>query len=331
MSDAPPAAEPAIEQTVEPAVEIRVEASEAGKRLDRILSDRELGHSRATLQRWIDEERVRVDGEPAKRKVRPPFGALIEVWPAPPPLSAAQPQAMDLDVVFEDEHLLVIDKPSGLVVHPGAGHPDGTLVNGLLHHTMLADGGDPVRPGIVHRLDKDTSGVMVVAKQPPARDGLVELFQAHDIERAYVAIAVGHPPEQITHETLHGRHPHDRKRFSSRVERGKRAVTHMVVEQRLHAASLVRCTLETGRTHQIRVHLADTGHPVLGDVLYGSTPRDPRLSAALAQLGRLALHARVLGFVHPVTGEALRFERPPPAPFLAAVDALAVDQAPPPR
>lgn len=307
------------------AFEITVEPSEGGTRLDKLLSERGLGHSRATLQRWIDDGRVLIDGQPARRKVRPVVGAKIEVRPAPPPPSTAQPEPMDLDILFEDEHLLVLDKPAGLVVHPGAGHPDGTLVNGLLHHTGLADGtadGDRLRPGIVHRLDKDTSGVMVVAKRSAARDGLVALFQAHDIERAYAAIVVGHPPEQETHDTWHGRHPTDRKRFSSRVEQGKRAVTHVRVLERLHAASLLECRLQTGRTHQIRVHLADAGFPVLADPLYGKTLRDPRLLEAAATLGRQALHARLLGFVHPISGEAMRFERPLPAEFERAVATL---------
>jgi 23S rRNA pseudouridine1911/1915/1917 synthase len=209
-----------------------------------------------------------------------------------------------------------------MVVHPAPGHPGGTLVNALLHHFGALPGEDAERPGIVHRLDALTSGVMVIARTPAAREGLMALFATHAIERAYLAIAVGHPPEQITYETLHGRHPRDRKRFSSRVTRGKRALTHVETIERLHGAALVRCTLETGRTHQIRVHLADHGFPLLGDPTYGKTPKDARVRAAASALGRQALHAAVLGFAHPITGEPLRFETPPPSDFQAALSAL---------
>jgi 23S rRNA pseudouridine1911/1915/1917 synthase len=208
------------------------------------------------------------------------------------------------------------------VVHPAPGHPKGTLVNALLHHANVAGGTDPLRPGIVHRLDKDTSGVMVVAKTPAAHERLVEMFQAHRLERSYLAIARGRPPETITFDTFHGRHPANRKKFTSRTHRGKRAVTHLERVEILHGSTLVRCRLETGRTHQIRVHLADAGHPVIGDPLYGTSIGDPTLRQVSQALGRQALHAAVLGFEHPVTGEPMRFETDPPADFRAALDAL---------
>ncbi len=302
-----------------------VTAEEAGERLDRFLV-RRTGRSRSVLQRWLSEGRVALDGAvqtSAKAKVR--AGVLVTLRPAPPPVSAAVPQPIPIEVLYEDEHLVVVAKAPGMVVHPAPGHPDGTLVNALLHRTTFSDGGDPMRPGIVHRLDKDTSGLLVVARTAAARGGLVSLFKNHDIERRYEAIVIGHPPPDVTYDTLHGRHPVDRKRFSSRVARGKRAVTHVQTKERLHGAALVHCRLETGRTHQIRVHLSDAGTPVLGDPVYARTPKDERLRAAHTALGRQALHAAVLGFVHPVTGVSLRFEAPPPADFQAALVALRRD------
>lgn len=244
------------------------------------------------------------------------------VRPAPAPPSRAIPQALPLAILYEDAHLVVVDKASGMVVHPGAGHPDGTLVNAILHHFGWLPGDEADRPGIVHRLDALTSGVMVIARTDEARRGLVALFAAHDIERAYLAIVVGDAPARATYDTLHGRHPVDRKKFSSRVVRGRRAVTHVELVERLHGGALVRCTLETGRTHQIRVHLADQGLPILGDPMYAKRPKDARLREASDALGRQALHAAVLGFVHPVTGERLRFEAPLPPDFAAALEAL---------
>ncbi|MBO6939709.1 MAG: RluA family pseudouridine synthase [Deltaproteobacteria bacterium] len=303
-------------------IELTVDPSDAGDRLDRFLTER-TGETRSTLKRWIEDGRVTIDGEPAtapKTKVR--AGMAIMVHPAPPPPSTAIPQDLPLDVRFEDEHLLVVHKPAGLVVHPAPGHPDGTLVNALLHHIDFRDpSGDPMRPGIVHRLDKDTSGTMVVAKTTAAREGLVKLFQEHDLERRYAAIALGRVEER-TFDTFHGRHPVHRKRFSSKVERGKRAVTHVEPLMGVHGATLVICTLETGRTHQIRVHLADAGHPILADALYGKPPKDPVLRQAHDAIGRQALHAGLLGFTHPITGETVHVEADIPADFEAALDIL---------
>lgn len=293
------------------------------ERLDRLLAIRDPETSRSTFGRWIREGRVTVDGVVARAKTRPRPGQTVVVRPAPPPPSDAIPQDLPLTVLFEDEHLLVVDKDAGMVVHPGPGHPDGTLVNALLHHFGALPGDDPARPGIVHRLDKGTSGVMVVARSAKARDFLLARFAAHDIERAYLAIAAGDPPAAMTLDTLHGRHRGDRKKFSSTVAEGKRAVTHFERLERLHRSALLRCTLETGRTHQIRVHLADRGFPLIGDPTYGARHRDePRLLDVGEALGRQALHAALLGFPHPVTGEALRFEAPAPADFAAALDAL---------
>jgi 23S rRNA pseudouridine1911/1915/1917 synthase len=281
--------------------------------------------SRATYQRWIRDGRVELDGAVASSKSRVRAGQTIRVRPAPPPPSRAEPEDIALTVLYEDEDLVVIDKPAGLVVHPAAGHASGTLVNALLHR-FGALAGEAERPGIVHRLDALTSGVMVVARTVPAREGLMRAFAAHDIERAYLAIALGAPPNKARYETSYGRHPRDRKRFTSRVSRGKRAVTDIEVLERLHGAALVRCTLETGRTHQIRVHLAEHGFPILGDKVYGRVPKDKRLREAAESLGRQALHAAVLGFVHPVSRAPLRFTTEPPEDFQRALAALR-DQA----
>lgn len=294
----------------------------AGERLDRVLASLCPQFSRSALQRWIEQGRVEQSGEVASRKSKARAGAEVAIYPAPPEEMSAEPQSIPLDVRFEDEDLLVVDKPAGLVVHPAPGHPDGTLVNALLYHAQIRSGGDPLRPGIVHRLDKDTSGVMVVAKTPLAHERLVEMFQAHRLERAYLAIVRGRPPAKITYDTFHGRHPVDRKKFTSRTDRGKRAVTHLETIEILHGSSLVRCRLETGRTHQIRVHLADAQHAVLGDPVYGGSIGDPLLRRVADALGRQALHATLLAFDHPMTAEPMRFETKPPEDFTAALTDL---------
>ncbi len=308
------------------AIELVLEATDDGERLDAALARRDLGISRSTIQRLVEEGRVHVDGAVATRKTKARAGQRVRIEPTPPPPSTALPEAIPLTVLFEDAHLVVLDKAPGMVVHPAPGHAGGTLVNALLHHAgaALDDAGpDASRPGIVHRLDKGTSGVMVVAKSAQAHERLVRMFEAHDLERRYRALARGETPPEITYDTLHGRHPTDRKRFSTRVARGRRAVTHVRTLARLHGASEVECRLETGRTHQIRVHLAEHGHALVGDPLYGAAPKDPKLVEVAAALGRQALHAAVLGFRHPITGEALRFETEPPADYRAAREALA--------
>lgn len=305
-----------------PPVELVITAAESGERLDRVVSARPLGFTRATVQRWIEEGRVEVAGAVVRASTRVRYGQRVVVRPAPPPPTRAEPEAIALTVLFEDEHLLVVDKPAGLVVHPAPGHASGTLVNALLHHAKLADEDETRRPGIVHRLDRDTSGVLVVAKTDVARLGLVALFAAHDIERVYRAILVGAPPDTARWETLHGRHPVDRKRFTTKIARGKRAVTTLRVVERLYGSALCEARLETGRTHQIRVHAAEHGVPVLADPVYGRTPRDARVAAVARELGRQALHAAVLGFEHPVTHRALRFESPLPDDFARALAAL---------
>jgi 23S rRNA pseudouridine1911/1915/1917 synthase len=310
---------------------IVVDAAQAGGRLDAVIAAAGAGLSRAQVQKLIEDGCVTVGGiVAAKAGARLRAGDAIEVRiPAPEPLEV-EPEDLPLAILYEDADLIVIDKPAGLVVHPAPGHTRGTLVNALLFHCRdLAGIGGVLRPGIVHRLDKDTTGVMVATKSDRAHAALTAAFAAKSrgepgsLARTYLAIAAPPPPTaRGTLRTLHGRHPVDRKRFSSKVTSGKAAVTHYEIVEPLHAAALVRFRLETGRTHQIRVHAADHGWPLLADPVYGRRARDPRVAAAARALGRQALHAATLAFDHPVTGAPLSFEAPLPADFQRALDAL---------
>lgn len=278
--------------------------------------------SRGRLQALIAQGRVSHAGvaisDPSARALAGDY--RIEI-PAPTPADP-QPEALPLAVLYEDEHLIVLDKAPGMAMHPAVGTPSGTVVNALLHHcgASLSGIGGVARPGIVHRIDKETSGVVVAAKTDAAHHGLSALFAAHDIERVYVAFTRGAPhPERGRIEGAIARSAHDRKKMALVKSGGRHAVTHYVVDRAFGPppkplAARVACRLETGRTHQIRVHLASKGTPCLGDPTYGSGPAAEPVRAALREAGvtRQALHAAVLGFVHPVTGEALRFESPLP-------------------
>jgi 23S rRNA pseudouridine1911/1915/1917 synthase len=288
--------------------------------------------SRATVQRWISEGRVKVDGKICKPKQLVRGGARLEVEPSEPPPTTALPDPdVAFQVLFEDPHLVVVDKPPGLVVHPARGHASGTLVNGLLARGGFeragADARDPnaaVRPGVVHRIDKDTSGILVVAKDEATREGLKRQLSEHSMERVYRALTLG-VPKNGSIETLYDRHPRSRLRFTSKTTQGKRALTRVQVLETLAGgrAAFIECRLETGRTHQIRVHLSEqVGTPLLADWLYGRVPGSPDLAEIATQLGRQALHAAVLGFVHPITHEQLRFEAPLPRDMTAALAAL---------
>ena len=290
--------------------------ADGGQRLDKALADAS-GLSRERIKALIGEGAVMMDGQAvAQPSAKAGAGAAWAIRVPAPATAQAAPQDIALAVVYEDDALIVIDKPAGLVVHPAAGNPDGTLVNALLHHCrgQLSGIGGVARPGIVHRIDKDTSGLLVVAKTDVAHEGLARQFADHSITRTYRAITAGVPmPASGTIRGSIGRSSHDRKKMALVEDgRGKHAVTHYRVLSALDAAALVECRLETGRTHQVRVHLASIGHSLLGDPVYGRCP--PRLRPVLAALGfrRQALHAAELGFIHPVDARALHFTSPTP-------------------
>ncbi|HMC33306.1 MAG TPA: RluA family pseudouridine synthase [Myxococcales bacterium] len=309
------------------------EAPHGGERLVKLAASQFPDLSRARVQQLIAAGLVDVDGRPAAAADRPRAGAVVRVrLPeiAPPRLD---PVRLDLPVLYDDEHLVVIDKPAGLAVHPGAGGEGTTIVHGLLHQVRDLRGvGGELRPGIVHRLDKDTSGCLVVAKTEPVLRALQAAFKARDVEKRYRALVHGSPPDCGELDTLYGRHPVDRKRFSSRVRAGKRAVTRFSILARAQGAAFLDVELLTGRTHQIRAHLADRGWPLFCDALYGATRREgpaapPAIRRAAAALGRQGLHAARLAFTHPVTGARVACEAPLPADLRAALRELGLHSA----
>ncbi len=320
--------------------EFEVAQAEHGERLDRMLARRAKhdarfgeGATRSALQRWISTGRVLVGGAQADSDQKVNEGQSVRVHPAGGERTTVLPDdSVPFAIVHVDDDLVVVSKPAGVVVHPARGHSEKTLVHGLLGRGLfrvedvaaLSEGtGEHVRPGIVHRIDRETSGLLVVARTPWMREALKALFQEHALERVYEGLAVGRA-ESTTYRTLHGRHPTDRLRYTGRVREGKVAVTHVEVVDRFGGlATRVRCRLETGRTHQIRVHLAEGGTPLLADKLYGRKPNHLGVLSIAESLGRHALHAGVLGFVHPRSGETLRFEEPLPNDLLSAQAALA--------
>ena len=313
-------------------VEVALDAHLVGQRLDRALADALPALSRERIKALVQAGAVVDSGgrawTTASAKLDAPTAFAITV-PALTELNA-EPQELPLQIVHEDEHLIVVDKPAGLVVHPANGNPDGTLVNALLHHCAgrLSGIGGVLRPGIVHRIDKDTSGLLVVAKSDVAHEGLSRQFADHSIDRAYCAIVTGLPvPPTGAIDAAIARSPTDRKKMAvvrDDARRGKRAVTHYRLREALREAALLECRLETGRTHQVRVHLTHIGHPLLGDPVYGRA--QSRHAQTLKSIGfaRQALHAARLGFIHPVTTESLRFESALPADMQELLSLLRV-------
>jgi len=297
-----------------------------GQRLDRALADAS-GLSRERVKALLDDGRISLNGIVARQaSAKPGEGTAFAIRVPEATPAEAVAQDIPLTVVYEDEALIVVDKPAGLVVHPAAGNLDGTLVNALLHHCrgQLSGIGGVARPGIVHRIDKDTSGLLVVAKTDAAHEGLAKQFADHSIHRAYRAVTGGVPvPAAGTVRGAIARSSHDRKKMALVDDnRGKHAVTHYRTMDVLNGAALVECRLETGRTHQVRVHLASIGHALLGDPVYGRTPS--RLRPVLSRLDfrRQALHAAEIGFVHPTSGETIAFCSPMPPDMAELIAAL---------
>lgn len=306
-----------------------VPAAAAGRRLDAVLAELFPEYSRSRLSAWIKAGQVTVDGAPARPRDAVHGGEAIVLEAVEEVQTHAVAEDIPLDVLYEDEHVFVLDKPAGLVVHPGAGNPAGTLVNALLHRDPGLD--KLPRAGIVHRLDKDTSGVMVVARTLHAHTALVAQLSAREVHRQYLAVVVGALVSGGTANAPIDRHPRDRLRMAVRDD-GKDAVTHYRLRERFRAHTALECRLETGRTHQIRVHMAHLKHPIVGDPLYGGSLRLPKgasdeLIAALRGFKRQALHAEVLAFAHPVTGEAIRCEASLPEDMRALMAVLREDAA----
>ena len=311
--------------------EAEVPLSAAGRRFDQTLAEMFPDYSRSRLTAWVKAGAVTLDGAVAPPRQLLHGGEQVRLEAELEAEVASQPEAIALTIVHEDEHVLVLDKPAGLVVHPGAGNPTGTLLNALLHHDPIL--AELPRAGIVHRLDKDTSGLMVVAKTLPAMTALVDMLSRHDVERQYAAVVLGTLVAGGTVDEPIGRSMGDRLRQAVRDEEdGKRAVTHYRLRERFRAHSLLQCQLETGRTHQIRVHMAHIGHPLIGDPLYGGGLKLPRgasaeLIATLRGFRRQALHAEKLSFIHPATGEDMSFSAERPADQRQLIEALREDLA----
>ncbi len=305
-------------------MQIEVTSRDAGKRLDKFLASRDLGLSRSRIQRLIRDGNIKVKGHdntPPHFRIQSGDSIDIQI-PAPRPLTI-KPVPVPLTIIYEDRHLLVVEKPAGLVVHPGAGMEDYTLVHGLLWHCKDLSGiGGYLRPGIVHRLDKDTSGLLVVAKDDKTHLGLAEQFKQRTIKKTYLALVLGHLPDKTGRlDAAIGRHPVNRKKMSIRSRNGKAALTEWQVLEELRGASLLSVKIHTGRTHQIRVHMSSIGHPVLGDSLYGG-PTEFRLDHTVISIPRQMLHANTLQFIHPITGKEKKWESPMPEDMAFVLDRL---------
>ena len=301
----------------------------AGRRFDAVLAELFPEYSRSRLAEWIKSGDALLDGRPARPRDPVRGGEAVALAVVEDVQTHAVAEDIPLSILYEDEHVFVLDKPAGLVVHPGAGNPAGTLVNALLHRDPALD--KLPRAGIVHRLDKDTSGVMVVARTLVAHTALVAQLSAREVHRQYLAVVVGALVSGGTAHAAIDRHPRDRLRMAVR-EDGKDAVTHYRLRERFRSHTALECRLETGRTHQIRVHMAHLKHPIIGDPLYGGSLRLPKgaseeLIAALRGFKRQALHAEVLEFAHPVTGEAVRCEAPLPEDMQHLLRVLREDAA----
>ncbi len=303
---------------------IQLPPTPAGARLDSVLAQALPQYSRSRLAGWIKDGKVTVDGRLPRTRDLVYGGEKVALRAELPADQSVQPQKMPLDILYEDEDLLVLNKPVGLVVHPGAGNPSNTLQNALLaYDARLAL---VPRAGIVHRIDKDTSGLLVVAKTIESHAALVEMLREHSVHRDYLALVVGRVTGGGTVDTPIGRHRSDRLKMTVRAD-GRAAVTHYRVVERFHNHTLLRISLETGRTHQIRVHMAHIGHPLAGDPAYGgrrqlTAGEDPAVRAALVAFKRQALHATRLAFEHPQTGEEIAVEAPPPRDMLALLAVL---------
>lgn len=308
---------------------ITIPQEEAGKRLDLFLTISNPSLTRSHIQRLIEEGMVSVNGRPAKASHKIKDGEVVEMTiPEPTPIEA-RPEPIPLEILYEDKEVVVVNKPSGLVVHPAAGNYTGTLVNALLYHCRNLSGiGGKLRPGIVHRLDKDTTGVLVAAKSDSAHQSLAGQFKKHTIKRKYIALVHGVVKEESGRiEAEIGRHLTQRKKMSVKTRKGKAAVTRFKVIDRFDQFTLLELTLETGRTHQIRVHLSSIKHPVVGDPVYGGKERindvkDPKVRKMIKGLGRQALHAAILGFMHPESNKYMEFQAPIPDDFQKVLDIL---------
>jgi 23S rRNA pseudouridine1911/1915/1917 synthase len=309
--------------------EFIVASHEAGLRLDIYLSLKDLGLSRSQVKKYVDDGLVRVNSFHSKVSHRLRPGDIVEIDKREPVTCRALPQDLPLAIVYEDQHILVVDKPAGMVIHPAAGHHQDTIVNAILYHCQNLSGiGGVLRPGIVHRLDKETSGLLVVAKSDEAHQGLAGQFKRHEVKKTYMALVYGNPKEDEGAIDLPlGRHPVDRKKMSTKSRRTKEALTTWKVHERFGVATMLDVNIMTGRTHQIRVHLSALGLPVVGDSVYGNPKRadavhNTFVRSKLKTMKRQALHAAKIGFVHPVTCREMMFSSPLPDDMADLADFL---------